>query len=94
MENLEENITIEELAIEVNMSKFYFLREFKKLTGNTSYQHIIDVKMSEAKHMLTNNDKSISEIALALGFSDQSHFSNTFKRSVGVSPASFRKKPK
>ena len=92
MENLEENITIEELAIEVNMSKYYFLREFKKFTGNTPYQHIIDMKISEAKRMLANSNKSISEITLALGFSDQSHFSNTFKRFMRMSPASFRKK--
>lgn len=94
LENLEENITIEELAIELNMSKFHFLREFKRYTGNTPYQYIIDAKMSEAQRLLSNSGQSIAEIALALGFADQSHFSNTFKRVIGISPANFRKKAK
>ncbi|MEM7182296.1 MAG: AraC family transcriptional regulator [Spirochaetota bacterium] len=90
-ENLEEAITIEELAAEVNMSKFYFLREFKKETNHTPYQYLINLRIESAKTTLKQSEKSIAEVALELGFSDQSHFSKTFKRIVGASPGQFRK---
>ncbi|MCH4889221.1 helix-turn-helix transcriptional regulator [Acidaminobacter sp. JC074] len=90
--HLSEGITIDDLADELNISKFHFLNEFKKLTGITPYQHLLKVRIDLAKKALSNLDKSITSIAYDLGFSDNSHFSRTFKKATGDSPKNYREK--
>lgn len=92
LENIGEHITIDDLAEELNMSKFYFLKEFKSATGKTPYQYLIDIRMNRAVELLKNESLSLSGIALTLGFSDQSHFSKIFKNQLGDSPGAYRKK--
>jgi len=89
-ENISLSITIEDLANELLVSKFHFLNEFKKYTGYTPYQHILNVRITRAKKMLMDPEIKITTIAHELGFSDSSHFSRTFKKSTGYSPKSFR----
>jgi len=90
LSNLGSEINIDTLAFQTGMSKFYFLKEFKKATGITPYQYILKIKLEEAKQMLKNSRKSLIEISMDLGFSDQSHFTRTFTRYAGVSPGVFR----
>ncbi len=90
-ENIGERISIDELASGLRMSKFHFLREFKKVTGETPYQYILRAKMYRAEDLLRNREMKLVDIAYALGFSDQSHFTNVFRRWKGISPAMFRK---
>ncbi|MDX1958991.1 MAG: AraC family transcriptional regulator [Leptospiraceae bacterium] len=89
-ENFAEKISIEELSAEFNMSKFHFLREFKKTFKQTPYQFILNCKMEEAEKLLLNSKDSLTEIANTLGYYDQSHFTNSFRRWKGVSPKTFR----
>lgn len=89
--NISKTITIEELAEEVNMSKFYFLREFKEAMGRTPYQYILSMKIKYSKQLLEENKESLTDIAFILGFNDSSHFSKTFKVHEGISPREFRK---
>lgn len=88
--NIANELTIEKIALEMNMSKFYFLKEFKKQTGITPYQYILKIKMEKASELLINTNQSLAEIAYSLGFNDQSHFSNTFKRFFNKSPKEYR----
>ena len=88
--NISRSISVEDLANELKVSKFHFLNEFKKFSGITPYQHILNTRIGMAKVLLTNSDKRITEIAHELGFSDSSHFSRTFKKNFGVSPKEFR----
>ena len=90
IKNIENNLTIDILAEYISMSKFYFLREFKKSTGITPYQFLLQEKLNRSKELLLNPINQISDIAYKLGFSDQSHFSNLFKKSFGVSPGQFK----
>jgi AraC family transcriptional regulator len=90
-ENLSERLSIDELSAELNMSKFHFLREFKKVTGETPYRYILRKKMERAEELLLDHDMKLTDIAYSLGFSDQSHFTNTFRRWKGISPGEFRK---
>ncbi|OHD14954.1 MAG: hypothetical protein A2086_14040 [Spirochaetes bacterium GWD1_27_9] len=90
IKNIENNLTIDILAEHVNMSKFYFLREFKKSSGITPYQFLLQEKLNKSKELLLNPINQISDIAYKLGFSDQSHFSNLFKKSFGISPGQFK----
>jgi AraC family transcriptional regulator len=89
--NMSETILLEKAAEQVNMSLFHFLREFKKYTSLTPHQYLIKMKIESAKELLRRTNKTIMEITYDLGFSDQSHFSRTFKRQTGVSPNGYRK---
>lgn len=89
-ENIEQRITIDDLAEKVNMSKFYFLKEFKKIKQITPYQYILKFKMEKAIDLLMRTDLPLTSIAYNLDFSDQSHFNNTFKRFYGKSPNKYR----
>lgn len=89
--NIMNPITIEELALEINVSKFHFLKEFKKYNGLTPYQYIMNIRIDEATERLKNTSDRITTIAYDLGFSDSSHFSRTYKRVTGKSPNSIRK---
>lgn len=91
LSRLSNTITIDELADALNISKFHFLNEFKKIVGVTPYQHILNTKIQIAKDELLNTNKKITSIAMELGFSDSSHFSRSFKKATNISPAQFRK---
>lgn len=90
LEDLSEKITIDDLSAEIGMSKFHFLREFKKMTGETPYQFVLAIKLEKAKELLNQSDQSITEIALDLGFSDQSHFTKAFSTKYGISPKRYK----
>ncbi|MCR9142891.1 MAG: AraC family transcriptional regulator [bacterium] len=92
LENLEEVITVDDLAAELNMSKFYFLREFKKAAGVTPHQYLTRIKMERASALLREGSSSLATVALSLGYGDQSHFSRVFKTHFGESPGNYRKR--
>lgn len=85
-DRLDQPITIEEMAAALGCSKFYFLREFKKLTGQTPYQHLLEKRLECAQTMLAQGETNILTTALAVGFSDQSHFTRAFKKRFGTTP--------
>lgn len=89
--HLGESVTIDDLAELLGCSKFYFLREFKKLQGVTPYQYLMSRRLVESKQRLTQTAQSISAIAAALGFNDQSHFTRAFKKEYGLTPGQWRK---
>lgn len=89
-DHISEPIQIEQLADLVNMSKFYFLKEFKQFTAVTPYQYIIRKKINYSKRLLSETSDSITSIALELGFNDTSHFSRTFKQHEQLTPKQFR----
>jgi AraC-like DNA-binding protein len=90
-ENIERNITLEELAKKQHLSLVYFHKLFKKTLGKTPYRYILDKKLSIAKNELIMTSKTCLEIALGLGFSSQSYFNYTFRKETGQSPLQFRK---
>lgn len=88
--NIEAVITIEELAEICNYSKYYFLKEFNKFTGITPYQYILKIKLEKSRELLQNKDMQIVDVVYMLGFSDQSHFTNSFKKYFGYPPGAFK----
>ena len=90
-EHLSQSISVDELADLLGCSKFYFLREFKKLSEVTPYQYIISRRLQRAKQLLLQEGSVISDVAMSLGFNDQAHFTRAFKKEFLVTPGQFRK---
>lgn len=89
--NIENPMTLEELATIANFSKFHFSRLFQSIVGETPFQFILRVRLEKAAtFILNNNNESISEIAYKCGFSDISIFSRNFKNYFHVSASQYR----
>ena len=73
------------------LSVGYFSRAFRKTTGLAPHTWLQHARVERAMTMLRGTDKSLSEIALAGGFSDQSHFTRVFTQRVGMSPGAWRR---
>jgi len=82
--------TVKSLADKVNLSPGYLSDLLKKETGKNTQDHIHFYLIEEAKNMLMSSDKSVSEIAYALGFEYPQYFNKLFKQKTGKTPVSFR----
>jgi transcriptional regulator GlxA family with amidase domain len=85
-----ENIELSMLATIADLSLFHFAREFKRSTGVAPHNYLVRKRVERAKDMLARTDCSLTEIALAAGFSDQSHLARHFRQIVGSTPGEFR----
>ncbi len=83
------NIGLHEMAGLVHLSPYHFGRLFKQTVGRSPYQFILQLKIDCAKKLIKKNSGPISEIAYQLNFSDQSHFSNAFRKATGISPRQY-----
>jgi AraC family transcriptional regulator len=81
---------VEALASHAGMSLFAFIRNFKRETGVSPWQFILDCRIEAAKYRLENSAKPISEIAFEMGWQNVSHFTALFRRRVGTTPGRFR----
>jgi AraC family transcriptional regulator len=91
MENLEANLTLEQMAAIVHISPYQFARQFKTTTGLPPHQYVITRRVERAQQLLRGNgDLGLGDVALRVGFSDQSKFCFHFKRIVGITPRQFR----
>ena len=90
-ENIQQPLTLNQLAQRASLSPFYFSRLFKQETGYTPYEYITTARVNAAKFYLKSTNLSIKEITFLCGFTAQSRFCTTFKSKVGATPASYRK---
>jgi AraC family transcriptional regulator len=74
------------------MSPYHFSRLFKQSTGHSPYQFVIKCRVERARELLLNSDLSIAQITYTVGFANQSHLTNHFKRMLGVTPKMVRQK--
>lgn len=88
--HIKEKITVEELAIELDVSTSYLSRLFKKEVGVPLSTYVRDKKMEVAKDLLQFSSQSMIDIANYLSFSSQSHFIQQFKTVVGMTPKKYR----
>jgi len=84
-DNISQNITLDMLAKNSSLSKYHFLRVFKKELGLTPHSFIINERINRA-NILLQSGTSISEASQEVGFSDQSHFTRNFKKYFGYTP--------
>lgn len=88
--NLDKSLTVAELAAREELNPIYFSRIFTNETGKKVSAFISEAKIQTAKNMLCHTQYSILEIAMSLGYSSQSAFSNTFKQYCGMTPKKYR----
>lgn len=86
------DISLESLADECCVNKYYFCRIFKEAMGITPMQYLCDYRLNNADILLRNTDKSISDILSDCGFSDESYFFRCYKKHFGDTPNSRRAK--
>jgi AraC family transcriptional regulator len=89
--NLGENLSLSDIANELGMSQYYFCHLFKRSTGISPHQFLIQQRVERAKHLLKRSEQTITAIALDCGFANQSHFARCFRQCTGVNPNQFRK---
>ncbi|HRX58594.1 MAG TPA: AraC family transcriptional regulator [Eubacteriales bacterium] len=87
-QNYMQNITLDDLSRIAGLSKYYLLRTFTKQQGISPYSYLITIRVGKAKKLLEQGVSPI-EAALQAGFSDQSHFSNFFKKLIGLTPKQY-----
>ncbi len=88
--NISENIKISDIADAFGYSSKYLSHLFSTVQGTSLKQFILSRKMEMACFYLTDSDRTITEIANAVGFSDMHNFSRTFKRITGLTPTDYR----
>jgi len=88
--SLASEISLDDLADVAGLSPNYFLSAFKKATGKTPHRFLTEKRVAKACELLSNPQLSIVNVALAVGFSSQSHFTTVFGRFMKTTPASYR----
>jgi AraC family transcriptional regulator len=89
-DNYTSDLRLAELAQVADMSSFHFAREFKRTTGTTPHQYLIEFRIERAKALLVNSELPLVQVGLQSGFSHQSHFTRLFHRFTGTTPQSYR----
>ena len=88
--NSEQDVSLDKISAEVGLSKYYFAREFRKITGHTFVTYVNTVRCEKAKALLSENRLTIGEISRATGFANQSYFTRTFRAHTGLLPGAYR----
>ena len=89
-ENIMNPITVKDVADHVNLSAEYFTKLFKRETGKNIKEYIMQAKVSAAKEMLEHSNISVGMVALELGYSNFSHFTQIFKKYENMTPSEYR----
>jgi AraC family transcriptional regulator len=88
--HLAKDLSLDEIAAQVGMSRYYFCHLFKQSTGMSPYQYVIKCRIDWAKELLLfRPDCSIADVAFQVGFASQSQFTKHFKKWVGTTPKKF-----
>ncbi|VEP11397.1 AraC family transcriptional regulator [Hyella patelloides LEGE 07179] len=89
-DHLTQSIKLEDLATYLEISRFHFSRLFKKSTGISPHQYVMQQRVELAKRLLKKADKSLADVALDCGFNSQSHLGKYFRQMTGMTPRFYR----
>ena len=84
-------VSVDDLAAEMNLSRVQLYRKIKTITGSSPVELLRSTRLKRAYQMLLTTDKSVSEVAYAVGFTAPSYFSKCFKEEYGMVPGDIRK---
>jgi AraC-like DNA-binding protein len=85
-----QRLTVQQIAERYGKSLSAFSRAFRKATGTSMHQYLVERQMEQAAHLLVAGNDKIGDIARAIGFDDQYHFSRLFHKVMGVPPSEYR----
>jgi AraC-like DNA-binding protein len=88
-DHVAEHIALDELSRVAGASRFRFLRLFRASTGMTPMKYLESCRIELARKLLREGNRSMAEIAIAVGFADQSHFVKRFRRHTGCTPGQY-----
>jgi AraC family transcriptional regulator len=88
-EHMHEPLEVADLATIAGLSRFHFIRLFRLNTGESPRKYLLRARINRAKQLLMTSEASIGDVALQVGFYDNSHFANSFRRFFGISPSEF-----
>lgn len=88
---LDDDLGLAELASLTGLSTYHFGQAFKASTGVSPHRYVIERRVHRARELLIGGDRSISEIASDVGFSNQSHLTVHFRKQTGLTPAFYRR---
>lgn len=89
-DSFDEATSLQTIAESAGVHPVYLARQFRRFYHTSVGDYVRQLRIEKASRQLSNTNLTISEIALAAGFYDQSHFSNVFKKQTGFTPAEFR----
>ena len=87
---MEDELSLDEMAQSVGLSTAHFARMFRKSTGETPHQFVLRQRLERAKAMLRAPDARVLDVAVACGFKTQQHFAQVFRDVCGISPTGYR----
>jgi AraC-like DNA-binding protein len=89
--NIESPIRLEDLARQAGMSKYYFLRRYKALTGHTPMEDLRRLRMEKARNLILTTNLPLKDVAPRSGLGDEYHLSRLFKKYFGMPPGELRR---
>lgn len=84
-------ITVDDMIANIHVSKYHFIRRFRRAMGTAPYSYLTNYRINKSKTLLRTTDKSVSEIAEICGFMDTSNFISHFRKHTGQKPLGYRK---
>ena len=90
-DNIENQITLDNVVENIAFSKTYLKSLFRKKTGSTIMKYLTRLRMDKARQLLSDGNFTVSEISGLCGFSTVHYFSNTFKKETGMTPTEYAK---
>jgi AraC-like DNA-binding protein len=89
--HIQENLDTRTLASHAGLSTYHFSRAFKASVGMPPHRYLLEQRVRKAAELIERSEQLLVNIALAVGFADQAHFSRTFHTLVGLTPCQFRR---
>lgn len=89
-DRLTEKLTLDQLAAAAGLTKYHFVRQFRQQMGIAPLQYHMQLRLLAARNLLRSRHSTL-EVALRLGFYDQSHFINSFRKMMGITPHQYRR---
>jgi AraC family transcriptional regulator len=88
--HLSHDLSLALLAQQIGFSPYHFARLFRRTTGESPHQFVMRQRVEHAQRLLMQRDAPLAAVALACGFANQSHFTQSFKRQIGLTPRAYR----
>ena len=88
--HLNQDLSLSALAQQIGFSPYHFARLFRQTIGESPHQFVLSQRIEHAQSLLKETGQPLAQIALTCGFANQSHLTQAFRRTLGLTPAEYR----